>query len=180
MRGPVENVIQVRRPKARRDERKNCMRSSVKSAVYGICVLLMVGQAWAEQPSSGMAPGLWQITLQTKSPLLSAPISHTVCIAAPFTTKPGPPKSRPKDDCQVTSDAGGADETAFTIRCTAKKITSSSRFKYLGDHFEGTTTITEEHLKVEQVYTGTRIGDCDEDLLPRPLPTTITTPFSKQ
>jgi|GEM_PF-1772962 len=116
-------------------------------------------------------PGLWEITVQTKSPVVGSPISHTVCIEKALLTKPDPPKSKAKDDCQVLAEPGPSNQTAFTIRCAKKKSTSTSRFTYLGDHYEGTVTISNgDHGDIEQVYTGTRIGDCD-DLVPVTLPT---------
>jgi len=108
-----------------------------------------------------MVPGLWEITLQTRSPVAGPPIAHTVCIDRTRIARPEPPKSKASDDCQVSPDAGAANETAYTVRCAKRKTTSTSRFRYLGDHFEGTVTISTPDFEVDQVYTAKRIGDCD-------------------
>jgi hypothetical protein len=109
-----------------------------------------------------LVPGLWEITMQTRSPILAAPISHTVCIDKTQVTKPEPPKSKAHDDCQVLPDAASANQTAYTVRCAKRKVTSTSRFTYSGDHFEGTVTIKTADGEVQQVYTAVRIGDCDD------------------
>jgi hypothetical protein len=109
-----------------------------------------------------MEPGLWQITVQTVSPVAAAPLSHTVCIDKLHVTKPEPPRSKPSDDCKVTPDAAAANETAYTVRCGKKKTTTSSRFIYASDHFNGTLTVTTAAGDVQQIYTAVRLGDCDD------------------
>lgn len=109
-----------------------------------------------------MVPGLWEFTVQTRSPILGPPITHTACIDKAHATRPDPPKSRATDDCQVSSDSAAANETAFTIRCARRKITSTSRFSYSGDHFEGAVTVSGPDSEIKQVYTAKRIGDCDD------------------
>jgi hypothetical protein len=75
--------------------------------------------------------------------------------------RPEPPKSKKNDDCQVTPDAAAANETAYTVRCAKKKVTSTLRFTYSGDHFDGTVTIKNADEAIQQIYTAKRIGDCD-------------------
>jgi hypothetical protein len=116
-----------------------------------------------------MVPGLWEITVQTKSPVLAAPVSHTVCIDKTHVAKPELPKSKARDDCQVTPDAAAANEAAYTVHCAKKNVTSTSRFTYLGDHFNGSVTIKNADGEFQQVYTAVRISDCD-DALPDPAP----------
>jgi hypothetical protein len=109
-----------------------------------------------------LVPGLWEITMQTRSPIVAEPISHTVCIDKTQLTKPAPPKSKAHDDCQVLPDAAAANQTAYTVHCAKRKVTTTSRFTYSGDHFEGTVTIKNTDGEVQQVYSGVRIGDCDD------------------
>jgi hypothetical protein len=108
-----------------------------------------------------MQPGLWRITVQTKSPVLAAPVSHEVCIDKANAVRPSAPKSKPGDDCQSLPDAAAANETAYTVRCGKRKITTTSRFKYASTHFEGTVSIKSPDSEIQQVYTAERIGDCD-------------------
>jgi hypothetical protein len=132
---------------------------------------MIAGQIRAAAPAApDITPGLWEITVQTRSPIVAAPISHTVCIDKANTSKPQPPKSKAHDDCQVMSDSAAANETAYTVRCAKRKVTSASRFTYFGDHFNGTVTIQTASGEVQQVYTAVRLGDCDDlpDLNPAP------------
>lgn len=108
-----------------------------------------------------MQPGLWRVTVQTKSPVVAAPISHEVCIDKANAGRPLPPQSKAGDDCQSLPDSAAANETAFTVRCAKRKLTTTSRFKYAATHFEGTVTMKTPDGEVQQVYTAERIGDCD-------------------
>jgi hypothetical protein len=124
--------------------------------------VLMSGSANAQARGAAvMTAGLWEITMQTRSPIVAAPISHTVCIAETQVTRPEPPKSRAHDDCQVLPDAAAANQTAYTVRCAKRQVTTTARFTYSGDHYEGTVTIKSAGGEVQQVYTAVRIGDCD-------------------
>lgn len=111
-----------------------------------------------------MVPGLWEITVQTVSPILAAPLTHTVCIDKMHVTKPEPPKSKAHDDCQVLPEAAASNQTAYTVHCAKKNVTSTSRFTYSGDHFDGTVTIKSAGGEVQQVFTAVRLSDCDDDL----------------
>lgn len=114
-----------------------------------------------------MVPGLWEITVQTRSPIVGPPLTHTVCIDKAHVARPDPPKFRPSDDCQASPTASAANEAAYTVHCTKLNRTSVSRFTYSGDHFDGTVTINTAEAEVRQIYTAKRIGDCD-DVVERP------------
>jgi len=136
-----------------------------------LVALLIVTAAmsvYGAEPPAVMVPGLWQITVQTHSPILSAPITHNVCVDKALTARPDPPKAKSKDDCQVFPDPSPSNETAYTIRCATQRNSSSSRFTYLGDHFQGTVTLHNEIGDIQQTYTGVRVGDCEET---QPAPT---------
>jgi hypothetical protein len=119
-----------------------------------------------------MIPGLWEITVQTVSPIKGLPITQTVCIDKAHSTRPSPPKSSASDDCQVSPDATAANETAYTVRCAKRKTTSSARFTYAGDHYDGTVTIVTADAEIHQVHTAKRVGACDEPLPDTPVTTT--------
>jgi hypothetical protein len=126
---------------------------------------IAVGATSAHAQTAGPAvlvPGLWEITVQTRSPIVGPVLTHTVCIDKWHVTRPEPPKTKSADDCQVSPDSAAANETAYTIRCTKRKITSTSRFTYSGDHFDGIVTIKTGDEDVRQVYTAVRIGACDD------------------
>jgi hypothetical protein len=133
-----------------------------------VAAALIAGRAHAQSAGPAvMVPGLWEITVQTRSPIIGPLLTHTVCIDKNHVTRPEPPKTKHVDDCQVLPDAAAANETAYTIRCPKRKITSTSRFSYGGDHFEGTVTISRPDSEIKQTYTAKRIGDCD-DVAPDP------------
>jgi hypothetical protein len=135
--------------------------------ILSAAAALIATAARAQSPNAAaMAPGLWEITMQTRSPIVGALLTHNICINKPQVTPPGSPKSRASDDCQVLPDAAAANETAFTIRCAKQKVTSTSRFTYSGTHFEGTVTINSADGEVKQVYTASRVGECDLPLYP--------------
>jgi hypothetical protein len=136
-------------------------------AMLSICVAFISTSARAQSANAPvMLPGLWEITMQTRSPIVGALLTHTICIDKAQVARPDPPKSRPKDDCQVTPDAAAANETAFTIRCAKRKVTSTSKFTYSGTHYEGTVTINSPDGEVKQVYSALRVGECDLPLYP--------------
>jgi Protein of unknown function (DUF3617) len=153
-----------------RSKRKRGMPYFLAGAI-GLATLT-AGSAQAQAAGAAvMVPGLWEITVQTRSPILAAPISHTVCIDKAHVTRPDPPRSKQHDDCQVLPDAAAANETAYTVRCARGQVTSTSRFTYSGDHFTGTVTMTPASgEQIQQVYTAVRISDCYD------LPDLSTTP----
>ena len=126
------------------------------------CFALVVGSVHGQSNAAPvLVPGLWEITVQTRSPILAAPISHTVCIDKRHVMLPEPPKSKPADDCQVAPNAAASNETAYTVRCQKLQVTTTSRFTYSGDHFAGSVTITSKDGEIQQVYTAVRVGECD-------------------
>jgi hypothetical protein len=132
-------------------------------------VFLVTATVNAQSTSTGapvMVPGLWEITTQTRSPQPGPPITHSVCIDKDHVTRPDPPRTKKIDDCQVFPDAAAANETAYTVRCTKRKIITSSRFAYSGDHFEGTVNMKSPDGEVQQIYTAKRVGDCEDPSTP--------------
>ena len=136
-----------------------------------VCAVLITAHSHAQQTgSSNMAPGLWEITIQTRSPIVAAPLTHTICVDRAHAVQPEAPKSKKNDDCQVLPDPAASNQTAYTIRCAKKKVTSTSRFTYLGDHFDGTVSIKNGDVEIQQVYTGVRVGECEETEPAPPIP----------
>ncbi len=130
--------------------------------IFAILAVIAGGAALAQQgPAELMIPGLWEITMQTHAPVTGPPITHTVCIDKALVSRPQPPRLKASEDCQVQPDAAAANETAYTIRCGKLGRTSSWRFVYLRDRFEGTATITTPAEEIRQTYTAKRIAPCD-------------------
>ena len=139
------------------------MRFRIAVVFLLLVAAVVAGISHAQQPTAqaAMASGLWEVTVQTRSPIAGAPLTHTVCIDKALALRPDPPRSRPSDDCQVQPDAAASNETAYTVRCTKRGVTSSFRFTYWGDHFDGSSTITSSEGHVQQTFSGKRVGACD-------------------
>jgi hypothetical protein len=149
------------------------MRSTRLLMLSLIAATVIAGSAHAQSAGPAvMVPGLWEMTVQTRSPIVGPPITHTACIDSAHVTRPAPPKSRKSDDCQVSPAASAANETAYTVRCVKGKITTTSRFIYSGDHFDGTVVINTASGEVHQVYTAKRISECDQDAPDQPATST--------
>lgn len=143
----------------------------VATSIVFVALLAHGLQAQTAKPVV-MVPGLWEITVQARSPMIGPPITHTVCIDKAHVTRPDPPKSKPNDDCQALPNAAAANETAYTIHCARRNVTTTSRFTYSGDHFDGTVVITTANGEVHQVYTAKRLSDCEEDVPDAPVTST--------
>jgi hypothetical protein len=142
------------------------MRIRLLMPVFIVAVAAATNVAAQSQSPSILKPGLWSITVQTKTPQEGPAMTQTTCIVRDAGNRPEAPKRRPKDDCQVTTDPGGANETAYTVRCTKQKVTSTARFTYSREHYEGTVLMKlADGTEVQQSYTAVRLGDCD-DVLP--------------
>jgi hypothetical protein len=146
------------------------MRCNYFLATFIALALLIAVRAGAQTapapPAPVMLPGLWEITVQTRAPVVGPALTHTVCIDKEHAARPDPPKTRRTDDCQVSPDASAANETAYTVRCAKRNLTSTSRFSYSADHFEGAVTINTADAEIHQVYTAIRVGDCDDQVDP--------------
>lgn len=107
-----------------------------------------------------MTPGLWEITVQLESPDPGPATTSQQCVT-PEKSRPVPPKSKAKDDCQIVETPSPANEIAYTVNCSKLKRTSRSQFTYFGDRFEGTVTTDFGKIAVRTKYTARRIGDCE-------------------
>jgi hypothetical protein len=134
---------------------------------------LVVGTASAQSTGAAVIlPGLWEITVQTRSPIAGPPLTHRICIDKDHLMRPELPRARTSDECQVQQDAAAANETAYTVRCPKRQLTSSTRITYSGDHFDGIVLIRSANGDVQQLFTGRRVSDCDDPT--DTLPTTST------
>ena len=123
--------------------------------------------ALAETAPRVMNPGQWEITVQTISGSSVAPVTSTVCISDGRARKLEPPKTKPKDDCQLLAGSGlSGNVLSYTLQCSKKQTTTTSRYTYSGDTFEGLVTIQTPRGEIRQQYSGKRVGDCETQELP--------------
>ena len=88
-------------------------------------------------------------------------MTHEVCISAADAERSAkPPKAKKSDDCQSTGALNG-NSLKYTTKCGRKKVTSTTEFTYLGDHFEGVITLQVDGQEIRQIHTGKRIGECE-------------------
>jgi hypothetical protein len=149
------------------------LRSWLAATVVALSVMGLNVQAQTTKPTAPpqvLLPGLWEITVQTRTPIAGPPITHSTCVTKVESVLPVPPKAKKLDDCQVVPNAAAANEMAYTVRCAKRKVTSAARFTYSGDHFTGTVTIQTDAGEIQQVYSGVRIGDCEDPPEPSPIP----------
>lgn len=115
-------------------------------------------------------PGLWEVTIRTESPVPSSPMTTTVCISSEKAKKPPePPKHKESDDCKVTGGGVTGNVLAYSLKCSKRNATSTFRFEYHGDTYEGIVETKTDAGEVRQIYSGRRVGECDaESQVPRP------------
>lgn len=124
---------------------------------------LVAGTAHGQSnPPAMLIPGLWEISVQTRSPIVGPVLTHSVCIDKAHVARPEPPKSKPTDDCQISLQPAAANETTYSMRCTKRNMSSTSHFTYSGDHYDGTVIITTKTAEIHQVFTAKRISDCTD------------------
>ena len=133
--------------------------SNRRMRLFVLLAALMVTSA--AQAAGALNPGRWEITLQTVSPIVSAPVVTEICISkeeAELT--PEPPRSKQSDDCQVTGSFRGK-SLKYKTKCNRRNSTADVDITYDGDTYEGTVAITIDGREIRQIYKAKRIGDCE-------------------
>jgi hypothetical protein len=127
-----------------------------------IAVVSASGQSRESASSKDLNPGLWEITIQTESPAVGLPATSEVCIAGDQ-DKLKKPKTNPKDDCQAIDVPAASNEVAFTVTCAKLKRSTSVKFSYLGDRYEGVAVTNLDGIEIRTKYTAKRLGACDSN-----------------
>lgn len=135
---------------------------------YLVAVVLWVvassPEAWAQSreqaASPDVNPGLWEITVQLVAPISGEPTTSEICIANDQ-AKIKVPKTKAKDDCQATETPSASNEVAYTIQCQKLKRSTTAKFAYYGDHYDGISTTTMNGVEFKMKYTAKRLGACD-------------------
>lgn len=106
-------------------------------------------------------PGRWQITIKTEAPVSMPPTTAEVCVTKEQAAHPEPAKGKPTDDCQVHGAAMNGNVLTYTTQCGKRKSSSTAKFTYAGDSYEGVVTIKVGDMEVRQTYSAKRLGGCD-------------------
>jgi hypothetical protein len=133
--------------------------------LYAVCCFVLLIAvispcAKAQTDPLALKPGLWELTVEMKSPIAAPPVTSEFCIAKEH-GKPDRPQTKSKDDCQVLDQPAPGNEAAYTVTCAKLKRTLKANFKYYGDHYEGTTTTTWNDVEIVHTYTARLIGECE-------------------
>jgi len=135
---------------------------------YGFMLLLLIALApvlWAQpketaKPVALLESGLWEVTVQMESPIAGAPSTSQFCISGDE-AKLKAPKPINDHDCQTTDVPSASNEAAYTTQCSKEKRTTSVKFMYYGDRYEGTSVTHMDGIEVKVKYTAKRIGACN-------------------
>jgi hypothetical protein len=126
--------------------------------VLGLSSLPVMAQA---NSPAVLKPGEWEITIHTVAPVDTPPTVTRACIGKDE-ERLQPPKGKPTDDCQVVSGGGlTGNVLQYAMKCGKKNSSSTAKFTFNANSFEGVVTVQIDGTEIRQVHTGTRIGDCD-------------------
>jgi len=120
------------------------------------------GQSKETANSKDLSSGLWEITIQTESPVVGLPATSEVCLSGDE-DKLKKPKTHPKDDCQAIDVPAASNEVAFTVNCAKLKRSTSVKLSYLGDRYEGIAVTNLDGIEIRTKYTAKRLGACDSN-----------------
>ena len=131
-------------------------------SITGVFVAILIAQPGALAQTSGnaMAPGLWEMTIQTVEPFEGPPVTTRSCITTEM-KHPDPTPADPADGCQVTHLPSPGNEKAYSVECPKLKTSSTVRFTYFGVRYEGVATMKWNGVDFRRVHSGRRIGACD-------------------
>jgi hypothetical protein len=139
-----------------------------RSFGFTLVLLVMLAPAmWAQSKEDAstvtlLTPGLWEVTVQMEAPIVGAPSMSEVCIVGDQ-AKVKAPKTKAKDDCQATDVPSASNEVAYTVQCSKQKRSTSVKFTYYGDRYEGTSVTNLNGIEVKVKYTAKRVGACDPE-----------------
>jgi hypothetical protein len=137
------------------------MKSLSLSILFALLSILVMPHAQAQSNApSLMQPGLWEVTIQMVAPTVAPATTSTVCISAEE-AQPRAPKAKEKNDCRVLNLPAQASEVAYSVNCSKSNRSTTAKFTYYGDRYEGSATTKEFEVEVRLTYAGKRIGACE-------------------
>jgi hypothetical protein len=121
------------------------------------CLLALYADVATAAP---LRPGKWEVTLQTQQPIVSEPMTATMCVM-PDRVNPGPPSLPANGDCKVSGTAMANDVLTFSIQCPKTNVNTSTKITYGGATYSGTVTIQRDNLTIVQTIDAKWVGPCD-------------------
>jgi Protein of unknown function (DUF3617) len=130
-----------------------------QTIVVVLCTLALSVDVAAAPPP--LRPGLWEVTLQTRQPLVADPMTATQCIT-PERANPAPPVIPAGADCKVANAATDNDSLTYTIQCAKAHVTNNTKITYTGSTYSGTMSLQTENGTVVQTIDAKWLGPCSQ------------------
>ena len=134
--------------------------SAIRVSLLLLAGLIAASATAATSPI--LLPGRWQITIRPELPVAAPEMTVETCLSAVEAERPEPPRGKPTDDCQVVGSPLQGNVLAYVIKCSKRDATTTGRFTYNGDHYDGVVEGKIDGRKFRQVHTAIRLGDCPE------------------
>ncbi|MFU8838900.1 MAG: DUF3617 domain-containing protein [Thiohalomonadaceae bacterium] len=128
---------------------------------------LLLAMVIPAQASNAIKTGLWESTITTEvegMPFSPPPITTTDCITKEDLT---PSMDMPEQNCDVMEHQVKGSEVSWRLRCSHEGMvtTGQGQIRYSGDSYKGEMTMSIAggpmgEMKMKQILTGKRLGDC--------------------
>lgn len=137
---------------------------SVRYAILASTLLSSTAAAAAEDMQ--ISPGMWQIQITSKMPMLPQPTVKSLqqCFTA---SQISPDKiMQNSNDCEFTDVQSSRSQVSWKMHCVGHggNMTGSGRFNSRGDSMDGTLQMSMEmqgqQITMDHQWSGKRIGDC--------------------
>jgi Protein of unknown function (DUF3617) len=115
----------------------------------------------ASNAAPPLNPGRWEVTIKTETPVAMPATTSEICITTEKAAHPEPVKGKPTDDCQVHGVAMSGNVLTYATQCGRRPVSSTAKFTYSGDTYEGVVTIKVGTMEVRQIHTAKRVGPCE-------------------
>ena len=129
--------------------------------------LVLLALSWtalAQQSSSPMREGNWEVTAKMTMPGMDMPaMKNTQCITAAMIKDPASaiPKGPGQGDCTIADYKVSGSTATYKLTCKQPPMTAVGETKYTGsDAYTGTLKMDMAGQSMTIVSEGKRIGDC--------------------
>lgn len=109
-----------------------------------------------------LTPGMWEITIRTELPEALPAMTTVVCISKEEAEDLQAPQGKASDPCRTTEGSRSGNILSYTTKCAGNDDHSKVRFTYDGERFEGVVEGKGKGRDRRQVYSGRRIGECEQ------------------
>lgn len=106
-------------------------------------------------------PGLWEITITTELPMKTPPSTVVQCLTKEEIKRLDVPRGKSGDDCKASGARSGT-SLDYSVSCSKRPRTSTARFTFTADTYDGVVTVKENSMEIRQVFSARRIADCEQ------------------